>query len=60
MQNVVTKRKKTHCDITLEQLVRSVTRNIVVSKTSDLCLRIANILALPTFCIGDVGRIKNL
>ena len=35
-------------------------RNIVVSKTSDLCLRFANILALPTFCIGDVGRMKSL
>ena len=60
MQNVVTKSKKTHSDIILEQLVRSVARNILVSKTFDIFLRFANISALPTFCIGDVERIKNL
>ena len=42
----------------LEQLVRSVARNIVVSRTSAICLRVASILALPTFCIGDVERSK--
>ena len=50
--------KKTHSDIILEQLVRSVARNIVVSRTSAICLRVASILALPTFCIGDVERSK--
>ena len=33
-------------------------RNIVVSRTSAICLRVASILALPTFCIGDVERSK--
>ena len=60
MQNVITKRKKTHSNIILEQLVRSVARNIVVSQTFDICLRFANMLALPTFSIGDVERIKNV
>ena len=50
--------KKTHSDIILEQLVRSVARNIVVSRTSAICLRVASILALPTFCIGDAERSK--
>ena len=54
------KKEKKHSDIILEQLVRSVARTIVISKTSDLCLRFANILALPGFCIEDVERIKNL
>ena len=50
--------KKNHSDIILEQLVRSVARNIVVSRTSAICLCVASILALPTFCIGDVERSK--
>ena len=50
--------KKNDGDIILEQLVRSVARNIVVSRTSAICLRVASILALPTFCIGDVERSK--
>ena len=52
--------KKTHSDIISEQLPRSVARNIGVSRTSDICLRFANMLAQPTSCIGDVERIKNL
>ena len=44
----------------LKQVVRSVARNIVVSRTFDICLSFANILVLPTFCIGDVEIIKNL
>ena len=55
------KGKKSHSDIILEQLVRSVAGNIVVSRTSDyICISLANILDLPTFCIGNVEKIKNL
>ena len=54
------KKGKNHSGIILKQLVRSVARNIVWSRTSDIFLRFANILALPTFCIGDVKELKHL
>ena len=38
------KRKKIHSDIILEQLVRSMARKIIVSKTSDLCMPFAYFL----------------
>ena len=38
------KRKKIHSDIILEHLVRSMARKIIVSKTSDLCMRFAYLL----------------
>ena len=60
METVVTIRKIKHFDVMLKQVVRSVARNIVVSRTFDICLSFANILVLPTFCIGDVEIIKNL
>ena len=37
-------RKKIHSDIILEHLVRSMARKIIVSKTSDLCMRFAYLL----------------
>ena len=53
------KREK-HNNIIIEQVVRSVAEIIFVSKASALCLCFANILAIPTFCIGEIGRIKNI
>ena len=53
------KREK-HNNIIIGQVEKSVAENIFVSKTSALCLCFANILDLPTFCIGEVGRIKNI
>ena len=44
-------------DIIWEQLVRFVAGKIVVSRTSDICLHLANILALPTFFIGDIKEL---
>ena len=48
IQNVETKTKKTHSDIILAWLVRSVTKTIFFS---DLSMNFANLLALPVFCI---------